>query len=151
MTLYLSPQLMQSSSHCSKQASLLVILLLIVTNNIVEPKLIHALAGADNTEPVTELLLLQKLLGQVLEVAARELLVRDNLDLAVLEVGDADRLAEVSGAAVDLDARLQEGGEGRGVEDLVVGGLASVDDVLKRLSSQLLYSSTAVLSAKRWS
>jgi hypothetical protein len=56
--------------------------------------------------------------------------VGDDLDLAVVEVGDVDGLAEVSGAAVDLDARLEEGGEGRGVEDLVVGGLGSVDDEL---------------------
>lgn len=54
----------------------------------------------------------------------------DDFDLAVADVADADGLAEVTGAAVNLDARLQEGGEGRRVEDLVVGGLLSVDDVL---------------------
>ena len=31
---------------------------------------------------------------------------------------------------VDLDALLQEGGEGRGVEDAVVDGLGGVDDEL---------------------
>jgi hypothetical protein len=56
--------------------------------------------------------------------------VGDDLDLAVVEVGDGDGLAEVTGATVDLDARLEEGGEGRRVEDLVVGGLGSVDDEL---------------------
>jgi hypothetical protein len=56
--------------------------------------------------------------------------VSNDLDLAVVEVGDGDGLAEVTGAAVDLDARLEEGGEGRRVEDLVVGGLGSVDDEL---------------------
>ena len=54
----------------------------------------------------------------------------DDLDLAVVEVGDGDALAEVSGKTVNLDAGLEEGGEGRRVEDLVVGGLGSVDDEL---------------------
>ena len=109
---------------------LLVVLLLVLANNVVEPELVDTLAGADDAEPVTELLLLQELLGQVLEVAAAELLVGDDFDLAVLEVGHRDGLAEVAGAAVDLDARLQEGGECRRVEDLVVGRLGGVDDVL---------------------
>lgn len=54
----------------------------------------------------------------------------DNLDLAVVEVGDGDGVAEVSSATVDLDAGLQEGSEGGRVEDLVVGGLRSVDGEL---------------------
>ena len=62
----------------------------------------------------------------------------DDLDLAVVEVGDGDALAEVAGEAVDLDARLEEGGEGRRVEDLVVGGLGSVDDELLLLVSAQL-------------
>jgi hypothetical protein len=56
--------------------------------------------------------------------------VGDDLDLAVVEVGDGDALAEVAGKTVNLDAGLEEGGEGRRVEDLVVGGLGSVDDEL---------------------
>jgi hypothetical protein len=126
-----------------KEENLLVILLLVVANNIVEAELVDALGGGNDTQPVTELLLLEELLGQVLEVATREILVRDNLNLAVVEVGDGDLLAEVAGAAVDLDARLQEGGEGRRVEDLVVGGLRSVDDELawhvSRLTVCVLY------------
>ena len=54
----------------------------------------------------------------------------NDLDATIAEVGDVDLLAEVAGEAVDLDARLEEGGEGRRVEDLVVGGLGSVDDEL---------------------
>jgi len=56
--------------------------------------------------------------------------VGDDLDLAVVEVGDGDCVAEVARQAVDLDAGLQEGGEGGRVEDLVVGGLLGVDDEL---------------------
>ena len=57
--------------------------------------------------------------------------MRDNLDAPIAEVRDGDRVAEVAGAAIDLDALLQEGGEGGGVEDAVVGGLLGVDDVLR--------------------
>lgn len=57
----------------------------------------------------------------------------NDLDLAVVEVGDGDVVAEITGQTFDLDARLQECGEGRRVEDLVVGWLRSIDDVLKRL------------------
>jgi hypothetical protein len=119
----------QTFSEWSRKG-LLVILLLVLANNVVEAELVDTLGGGNDTEPVTELLLLEELLCQVLEVATGEVLVSNDLDLAVVEVGDGDGLAEVTGAAVDLDARLEEGGEGRRVEDLVVGGLGSVDDEL---------------------
>lgn len=56
--------------------------------------------------------------------------MRDDLDLAVAGLRDLDRVAEVAGAAVDLDAVVQELLEGRDVEDLVGGGLGCVDRVL---------------------
>lgn len=77
----------------TRSTSLLVILVLVVTDNIVESKLIDTLGRADDPQPVPELLLLQELLGQVLEVAARELLVRDHLDAAILLVRDGDVVA----------------------------------------------------------
>lgn len=113
-----------------RRKSLLVILLLVLANDVVEAELVDTLGGGDDAEPVTELLLLEELLCQVLEVATGELLVGDDLDLAVVEVSDGDALAEVTGKTVNLDAGLEEGGEGRRVEDLVVGGLGSVDDEL---------------------
>lgn len=61
----------------------------------------------------------------------------DDLDAAIAEVVDEDVLAEVSGEAVNLDAGLEEGGEGGRIEDLVVGGLLSVDDVLVVVSREL--------------
>lgn len=118
-------------SDARNQARRLVLLLLtLLANDVEELEGVLALVGGDNTEPVTELLLLEELLGQVLDVTARELLVGDDLDAAVAEVGDVDALAEVTGEAVDLDALLQEGGEGGGVEDAVVHGLGGVDDEL---------------------
>ena len=123
------------------QAIRLVLLLLtLLANNVEELEGVLALVGGDDAEPVTELLLLEELLRQVLEVAAGELLVSDDLDAAVAEVGDVDALAEVAGEAVNLDALLEEGGEGGGVEDTVVHGLGSVDDELFPKSANMRIS-----------
>jgi hypothetical protein len=67
---------------------------------------------------------------QVLEVATGELLVRNNLDLSIAGLRDLNDVAEVSGAALDLDAVVEELLEGLDVEDLVVDGLRAVDDEL---------------------
>ncbi len=67
---------------------------------------------------------------QVLEVAARELVVGNDLDLAITRRRDGDVIAQVVGAAVDLDVVLEELLKGRDVEDLVASRLRSVDDEL---------------------
>jgi len=110
--------------------SLVLLLLTLIANHVEELEAVLALLRADNTEPVAQLLLLEELLGEVLEVAAGEVLVGDNLDAAVAKVVDVDVVAQIAGAAVDLDALLQEGGEGAGVEDAVVDGLGGVDGEL---------------------
>jgi hypothetical protein len=63
--------------------------------------------------------------------------VRNDLDLSIALLGDGDCLAEVSGAALDLDAVVQELLERLDVEDLVVDGLRAVDDELSSVSSCL--------------
>lgn len=110
--------------------TLVLVLLSIISNNVEELEAVLALGGADHTQPVTELLLLEELLGQVLEVATAEVLVCDDLNLAITDVGDGDILAEVSGATINLDALLEEGSESGGVEDAILGGLLGVDDEL---------------------
>lgn len=67
---------------------------------------------------------------QVLEVAAGELVVGNDLDLAITGLGDLDGLAEVTDAALNLDLLVQELLEGGDIEDLVAGGLRSVDNEL---------------------
>jgi hypothetical protein len=69
---------------------------------------------------------------QVLQVAAGELLVRNDLDLALALLGDLNDVAEVTGAALDLDAVVQELLESLEIEDLVVDGLRAVDDELSQ-------------------
>ena len=59
----------------------------------------------------------------------------DHLDLAISDLGDADVVAEVSGAALDLDAIVKELLKGRQVEDLVADRLAAVDGVLGKKSA----------------
>ena len=55
----------------------------------------------------------------------------DDLNLAIANLGDDDLVAEVTNAALNLDAVVEELLEGGDIEDLVVGGLRSVDDVLQ--------------------
>lgn len=68
---------------------------------------------------------------QVLEVAAGQFVVGNDLDLALTSLLDHDIVAQVVGAALDLDAVLEELLEGGDVEDLVASGLLSVDDELR--------------------
>lgn len=75
----------------------------------------------------------RRLYVQVLEVPARELVVRHNLNLAVAGLGDDNGVAKVARPAVDLDPLGQELLEGGDVEDLVVGGLRGIDDELEPL------------------
>lgn len=58
--------------------------------------------------------------------------MRDDLDLAIADLVNLDRVAEVASAAIDLDAVVEELFKGGDVEDLVVGGLRGVDDELER-------------------
>lgn len=70
---------------------------------------------------------------QVLEVSAGERNVSDDLNLAITNLGDLNRLAKVAYTALNLDPVVQELLEGGDIEDLVVGGLRSIDDVLYQL------------------
>ena len=67
---------------------------------------------------------------QVLEVSARELGVRNHLDLSIADLGDLNDITEVSNTAVDLNLVLEKLLEGGDVENLVAGWLRSVDDEL---------------------
>lgn len=73
--------------------------------------------------------------------------MRNDLDLAIALLGDLDGVAEVTGAALNLDAVVKELLEGLDVEDLVVHGLRAVDDELSySLAHRPLSRSLAVRS-----
>lgn len=144
----------------SGNVHLLVVLVGLVVDNVEEAELVDTLGGGNNTEPVTELLLLEELLGKVLEVTTRKLLVGNDLDLYLALLADLDVITEVTGAALDLDAVVEELLESLDVEDLVVDGLRAVDDELLRHLLVLLGGGAALggrhldeiwgVSAKRW-
>lgn len=54
----------------------------------------------------------------------------NDLDLAITLLGDLDGLAKVADTALNLDLLVQELLEPGDIEDLVAGGLRSVDDEL---------------------
>jgi hypothetical protein len=102
-----------------KEFHLLIIIISILVDNVEEAQFIDALAGADHPQPIAQLLFLEELLRQVLQVSPAEGDMRHNLDLAIADTLDFDLVAEVAGAAFDLDAVVQELLEGGEVEDLV--------------------------------
>ena len=53
-----------------------------------------------------------------------------DLDLAIADLGDVDRVAEVPHTALNLDPIMQESFKGREVENLIADRLGAVDDVL---------------------
>ncbi len=124
------PRFATSNSSCLLAKPLLVIIIVTLANHVEELQAVLALRCADHAQPVAELLLLEELLRQVLQVPSAELLVRHDLNTPIAEVADGDVVAEVAGAAVDLDALLKEGREGGGVENAVAGGLGGIDDEL---------------------
>lgn len=112
-------------------------------------QLVGLLVASDDVEPVTELVLLQELLGQVLEIA---------LGVGNSHTGDgdlgargitADRngVSELTGLAIDLELVVEEVLEGSGVEDGILDGAAAVDDELAGL---LASSSGDALHKKGW-
>lgn len=67
MTRVLSPSVgpRERASLCCDGRCLLVILLVGIVDDVEELELVHSLRGRDDTEPVTELHLLEELLGPV--------------------------------------------------------------------------------------
>ena len=140
---------------------LVLILISLVVDDVEELELVNTLGGGDDAQPVTKLHLLKELLGpvnpavsipedttilgrrqkflQVLEVAAGELIVGNDLDLAVTLLGDDDSVTQVTDTAVDLDALVQELLEGGDIENLVAGRLRGVDDELRAEQSALSF------------
>ncbi len=52
------------------------------------------------------------------------------LDLALALLGDVDHVSKVTNTAIDLYPVLEELLKGGDIEDLVAGGLGSIDDEL---------------------
>lgn len=83
-------------------------------------------------EPITQLLGLQVLLGQILQVTLAVSMVAslNNNLVASAVTADGDGTAELAGLAVHLETVMQEIFEGSHVEDGIGGGAGAVDGEL---------------------
>jgi len=100
----------------------------LVVVDLEETELVGVLAVGEHAEELTEVLLLEVLLGEVLKVALGESDLGLN-DEGVLVLGDGDGLAEVAGLALNLDLVVHEALEVGENENVVLDGLGAVDDV----------------------
>ena len=101
----------------------------LVVVDVEELKLVLVLAGGDDSQVLTEVLLLEVLLGQVLEVSLGE----GDLSLddeGVLVLGNSDGLAEVSDHAINLDVLGEVGLKVVEHENVVLDWVLAVNDVL---------------------
>lgn len=85
----------------------LIVLGLLIVGNVEVTELEGLLVSSNNTEPITDLVLLQELLGEVLEVTLRESNVGNNGDLVVGRTRDSDSLTEVVGTTINLDTVMK--------------------------------------------
>lgn len=111
----------------------LLVILLLLFFTLVDVEVLELeglLVSGNDTEPVTELVLLQETLGEVLEVTLGERNVGSDGDLGISTTGNLDGITKVVGAALDLDAIVKVLLESGGIEDLVVGGTRAVNDEL---------------------
>lgn len=106
-----------------------------IIGNVEVTKFEGLLVSSDNTEPVTDLVLLQELLGEVLEVTLGEGNVSNNSDLVVSRARDSNSFTEVVGTTIDLDTVVEVLFESGSVKDLVVGRTGTVNDELGLLSN----------------
>lgn len=82
---------------------LFLILVLLIVGNVEITELEGLLVRSNDTEPITDLVLLQELLGEVLEVTLGESNVGDNGDLVISRARDGNGLTEVVGTTINLD------------------------------------------------
>jgi hypothetical protein len=111
----------------------LLVILLLLFFTLVDVEVLELeglLVSGNDTEPVTELVLLQETLGEVLEVTLGERNVGSDGDLGISTTGNLDGFTKVVGTALDLDAIVKVLLESSGIEDLVVGGTRAVNDEL---------------------
>lgn len=117
-------------------SSLLVCLrLLVVLTDLEVTQLVRLLVRRHHSQPVTEVVLLQVLLSQILQIPFGELLLRRDVDL-VLHAADLDDVTEVPRLPVDLYPLFEEGFKVGRVQDPVLHRVGQVQGELP--SSSLL-------------
>ena len=98
--------------------------------NVEVSELIGVLIRRSHVEIVSEILLLEILLCEVLKVSLGEGNLRSNSDL-LISVRDSQILSKISGGTSNLNLGLEELGEVRNHEDFVFNWLSAVDVEVK--------------------
>lgn len=93
---------------------------------MVEGQSVRVLLGGDESDPVSQLVLLQVLLGQVLQVLTRELGGGNNGNNGTIFL-DGDSVTQVTDNTVNLDVVDQVLGVRSWVEDTVLGWGRDID------------------------
>jgi hypothetical protein len=124
--------------------------------NVEELELIGVLVCRNNIEKITNIVLLQELLREVLQVALGESNVSLDDNLALVQ-RNIDRVAKVLGLAIDLDLLLEKSlltklgrrdiiaNKGRGCHNTVTNANSAVDD---KLVADLLLGNTGLLHSE---
>ena len=124
----------------TKLLIIVVIFFFLLVVDLEVSQLIGVFLVCDHPEPVSEVVLLQILLGEVLEISLGEGDVGGEYQLGLLPVKN-DLLAEVLGLAGNLDALMKVFLEVPAVHDAVLDGVSAVDGELDLvLLPKLLYS-----------
>ena len=122
--------------HMSERWHLSLLLNVLVLVDLEVAERVGVVGGSDDAEEVLKVVLLEVLLGEVLEVTLREgdrrgedklvawgeLVVLDGSKNGLTVVGNGDEVTKLAGLAVDLDAVVKELLESRTVEDVVGRG-----------------------------
>jgi hypothetical protein len=95
------------ASVMNRRQHLLLVLLLIICVDDEVAKLVRVLIGGNDVQPITEVVLLEVLLGKVLQVSLGEWRLCCDLDLGLV-LGDSDTILQDTGLTVDLDLLGQE-------------------------------------------
>ncbi len=128
-TLKLIKSLRKDVSYSYNVTSNLLLFLSIVTTDLEVSQLIGVLVGGNDVQEITKLLLLQVLLGEVLQVSLRERKFSSNVNLGLL-AGDLDLGTKVTSLAVDLDAIMKELLEGGSIENLILNRITTINSEL---------------------
>ena len=93
-------------------------------------ELVGVLVGSDHTKPVTEGVLLQILLREILQIPLGERRLGGDGDLSLLP-GDADLVPQNTGLPVDLHAVVEKLLEDGGVKEPIINGGGQVQHKLE--------------------
>lgn len=87
---------------------LLLVFGVIIIGNVEVTQFKGLLVTGNHAQPITDLILLQELLGKVLQVALGESNVGNNGDLVITSAGDDNSITQVVGTAFNLDTVMKE-------------------------------------------